>query len=64
MNDIFSMDNDYWTIEISNATDNEVKIIIRFKKGEIPEQQMRILENHIRLILMGCGRLDQNPTRR
>lgn len=60
----FCMDNEYWRLEIISASNDEVKIHIAFKKGDIPEGQMRILENHIRMILQGCGRLDQNPTKR
>lgn len=60
----FSMECDYWRLEINTGTFDEVKIHIIFKKGEIPEQEMRKLESHIRLILQGCGRLDINPTKR
>jgi len=60
----FKMDTEYWKLEIASGNAEEVKIHIIFKKSDIPEAQMRILEAHIRLILMGCGRLDQNPTRR
>jgi len=58
------MKNDFWRLEIEGATTEEVKIKITIYKDPIPEAEYRVLENHIRLILQGCARLDINPTKR
>ena len=60
----FNMKNDYWKLEVENATSDEVKIKITIAKDGIPEAEYRVLENHIRLILQGCGRLETNPSKR
>jgi hypothetical protein len=60
----FNMKTDFWRLEIENASTDEVKIKIIIYKDNVPEAEYRTLENHIRMILQGCGRLEPNPSKR
>lgn len=60
----FNMKTDYWRLEVESANAEEVKIKITIAKEPIPEAEYRNLESHIRLILQGCARLAENPSKR
>lgn len=60
----FSMKNEYYEIEIKCANANKIELEIIFTEKEIPEQEVRSLEQFLRLLLEACGRFRVNPSRR
>jgi hypothetical protein len=60
----FKMKNDFYEVTIKSANVNKIEIEIVFSEKEIPEQEIRNLEQSLRLILEACGRFTPNPSKR
>lgn len=60
----FTMKNDFFELAIKSGSSSKIEIEITFGDKEIPEGELRQLENSIRLILEACGRFSPNPSRR
>jgi len=58
------MKTEYFEITIKSGSANKIELQIDFSEKEIPEQELRNLEQSIRLLLEACGRFAVNPSRR
>jgi len=58
------MKNDWYELVIKSGSSSKVEIEITFLEKEIPEAELRQLEQSIRLLLEATGRFAPNPSRR
>jgi hypothetical protein len=58
------MKNEFYEITIKLASSEKIDLEISFSDKEIPETEIRRLEEAIRLLLEACGRICPNPSRR